>query len=126
MNNFTTAAVASLIASIGIIIIALIIFSSPAPGSPYCMTKEEARAKWPKEHLYWHTENRCWDATRGWTASRRALAQVKGPTSPAPVVRRYMYPLDANGNIDRKFEDHCCWPDIISLKAWMIEKAGQK
>jgi hypothetical protein len=26
-----------------------------------CLTKAEARAKWPKAHLYWHGADHCWD-----------------------------------------------------------------
>ena len=37
---------------------------------PTCLTKAEARKKFPKAHLYWHTQHRCWDATPTWRASR--------------------------------------------------------
>jgi hypothetical protein len=46
--------------------------SSPALSSPSCMTQNEARAKFPAAHLWWHGPNRCWDATPG---GRRYLAQ---------------------------------------------------
>jgi hypothetical protein len=29
-----------------------------------CLTKPEARKLWPREHIYWHTEAHCWDASR--------------------------------------------------------------
>ena len=36
--------------------------SPPAPaGAAPCLTHREARAKWPAAHLYWHTDERCWD-----------------------------------------------------------------
>jgi hypothetical protein len=42
-----------------------------------CLTNAEARKIWPREHLYWHTSARCWDATPSaeWRAksSRQAL-----------------------------------------------------
>ena len=28
-----------------------------------CYTHSEARAKWPDQHIFWHTENRCWDTS---------------------------------------------------------------
>jgi hypothetical protein len=28
-----------------------------------CLTNDEARRIWPREHLYWHTGAHCWDAT---------------------------------------------------------------
>ena len=45
---------------------------SPSLASPSCMTQSEARAKFPREHLWWHGPNRCWDAT---PPSRARLAQ---------------------------------------------------
>ena len=46
--------------------------STPALSSPSCMTQSEARAKFPKEHLWWHGSGHCWDAT---PPSRQRLAQ---------------------------------------------------
>ena len=46
--------------------------STPALSSPSCMTQSEARAKFPKEHLWWRGAGRCWDAT---PPSRQRLAQ---------------------------------------------------
>lgn len=34
-------------------------------GSPSCLTKHEARAKWPTAHLYWFSGNHCWSNRRG-------------------------------------------------------------
>jgi hypothetical protein len=43
-----------------------------------CLTNEEARKIWPREHLYWHTGARCWDTST--PAEYRARAQPKpGP-----------------------------------------------
>jgi len=33
---------------------------SAAAAAP-CYTRMEARHLWPDGHLYWHTDNRCWD-----------------------------------------------------------------
>lgn len=57
---------------VAIIAAAMALASSPALASPSCMTQSEARAKFPKEHLWWHGPNRCWDAT---PPSRRRLAE---------------------------------------------------
>ena len=46
--------------------------STPALSSPSCMTQSEARAKFPKEHLWWHGAGHCWDAN---APSRQRLAQ---------------------------------------------------
>lgn len=57
---------------VAIIAAAIALASSPALASPSCMTQSEARAKFPKEHLWWRGPNRCWDAT---PPSRQRLAQ---------------------------------------------------
>ncbi|MBI5319324.1 hypothetical protein [Bradyrhizobium sp.] len=48
------------------------------------MTQSEARAKFPKEHLWWHGPNRCWDAT---PPSRARLAQRNKTREAKPVSR---------------------------------------
>ena len=57
---------------VAIIVVAVVLVSSPALASPSCMTQSEARAKFATSHLYWHGPNRCWDAT---PPSRQRLAQ---------------------------------------------------
>jgi hypothetical protein len=44
-----------------ILAIAITIGPSLAYGSPVCMTESEARAKFPKAHLYTHGSERCWN-----------------------------------------------------------------
>lgn len=39
----------------------LVFAAAAADTNPPCLTKEQARAKWPKEYIYWHGANRCWD-----------------------------------------------------------------
>src|SRR5262245_14670192 len=42
----------------------VIVFALIAPGvhaSPECMTKQEARAKWPTNPIYQHGSSRCWN-----------------------------------------------------------------
>jgi len=34
------------------------------PRNSACLTEKEARARWPKDHLYWHGPDRCWDNSR--------------------------------------------------------------
>jgi len=56
---------------IAIIVVTVAVVSTPSLASPSCMTITEARAAFPKKHLYWHGPNRCWDANPG----RQRLAQ---------------------------------------------------
>ena len=36
-----------------------------ADNNPPCLTKEQARAKWPNDYLHWHTAHHCWNNERG-------------------------------------------------------------
>jgi hypothetical protein len=67
---------------VAIIAAALALVSSPAISSPSCMTQSEARAKFPKEHLWWHGAGHCWDAT---PPSRARLAQRNKSREARPV-----------------------------------------
>ena len=57
-----------------------------------CLTKEQARARWQGQWLYWHGSNRCWDNQRGrqvaYSVNRNPLQLGKPP-------------VDANGNQGR-------------------------
>jgi hypothetical protein len=48
-----------------------------------CMTKEQARAKYPKQVIYWHTAKRCWNNS--------PVRAVHARTAPPP-------PTDVSGN----------------------------
>jgi hypothetical protein len=60
-----------------------------ADNNPPCLTKEQARAKWPKEYIYWHTAHHCWDATRG-RANTAAKADGTVQIIRAPQPNRAM------------------------------------
>ncbi len=47
--------------AIPIIVGVIATFAAPAAGSPSCMTQEEARTAFPRDHIYWHGPQRCWD-----------------------------------------------------------------
>jgi hypothetical protein len=61
------------------IAVAIMMGPSLAYGSPACMTQSEARAKFPKAHLYWHGREHCWNDSAAF--SSRALAAVPAPSS---------------------------------------------
>ena len=43
------------------LVIAFSLIAPDVQASPECMTKQEARAKWPTKPIYWHGSNRCWN-----------------------------------------------------------------
>jgi hypothetical protein len=59
--------------------VAIMMGPSLAYGSPACMTQSEARAKFPKAHLYWYGSERCWNDSAAF--SSRAFAAVPARSS---------------------------------------------
>lgn len=53
-----------------------------------CLTKDQARAKWPGAWLYWHGSSRCWDNQRG---GRQVYSSNRNP------LQLGKPPIDANG-----------------------------
>ena len=48
---------------VAMIVVAVLVVTTPSEASKSCMTKAEARQQLGSVHLYWHGPNRCWDAT---------------------------------------------------------------
>ena len=48
---------------VAVIVVAVLVVTTPSEASKSCMTKAEARQQFGSVHLYWHGPNRCWDAT---------------------------------------------------------------
>ena len=44
-----------------LLVIAFSLIAPDVQASPECMTKQEARAKWPTKPIYWHGSSRCWN-----------------------------------------------------------------
>jgi hypothetical protein len=43
------------------------------------MTESEARAKFPKAHLYWHRNEHCWDDRPGYASRALPAVPVQSP-----------------------------------------------
>jgi hypothetical protein len=50
--------------------------------NPHCLTKEQARAKYPGQVIYWRTANRCWGDVKPGHAVNRTL---KGGRQDTPI-----------------------------------------
>jgi hypothetical protein len=60
---------------LALVLVVMLLAAFPALASPNCMTKHEARARYPTTWLYWHTERHCWDATAGHRSRSVKLAK---------------------------------------------------
>jgi hypothetical protein len=66
-----------------------LIFSGPAKGADVaCMSKAEARAKFPKQIIYWHTINRCWDNVPVKVAHARKAGKLPSVDASGNAIRR--------------------------------------
>src|SRR5215472_17303115 len=67
-----------------ILAVAILIGPSLVYGSSTCMTESEARAKFPKAHLYWHRSEHCWDDNPGYGSRTLTAVPMQSPR-PAPA-----------------------------------------
>jgi len=58
---------------VAVIVVGLVVLSTPSQASRSCMTQAEARQQFATSHLYWHGSH-CWDAM---TPSQRVLHPVR-------------------------------------------------
>ena len=111
------------------LLLALGLAALGADVNPACMTKAQAKAKWPKAWLYWHTAAHCWDNQRGGRHGPRQqhYAQAedfKGKKSDRlKFVNQDDYnELDAQANGDTFFraEPLQLWPPILEPRPKFI------
>jgi len=77
-------------------VIAFALLSTAAQASPSCMSKSEARQAFATSHIYWHGEDRCWDATppHRHRAQRREAPPVRAAVPlPPSDMRRFAHAM---------------------------------
>jgi hypothetical protein len=47
---------------VAVIVVLLMVLTTPSEASKSCMTKTEARQRFGSVHIYWHGDGHCWDA----------------------------------------------------------------
>jgi hypothetical protein len=47
---------------VAVIVVSLMVVTTPSEASKSCMTKTEARQHFGSVHIYWHGQDHCWDA----------------------------------------------------------------
>jgi hypothetical protein len=104
-GGFTVPVVTSLLLAIAAVcLIGWLLFGTAfgADNVAPCLTKEQARAKWPKDWIFWHGLNHCWDNVRGRAkTANMPTGEVKIIVAPKPNRARKASrsdAFDANGN----------------------------
>ena len=80
------------------LVIALALIAPDVRASPECMTKQEARAKWPAKPIYLHGSSRCWNDQP--LSSRRSTTPPAN-TSDSATKALALDPPPAEGDKDR-------------------------
>lgn len=83
--------------------IALVSLLQTANATPSCMTQDEARVKYPRAHLFWHTAKRCWDNV---PPGRRVVL-----LQPKQVSEDAIDTIQERQEAERRLET-CCWPPV--------------
>jgi hypothetical protein len=117
-GSFTVPVVISLLlAIVAVCLIGWLLFGTAlgADNAAPCLTKEQARTKWPQEWLYWHGVNHCWDNVRGRAATANMPnGEVKIIVAPKPNRAKRASredALDANGNAVKR--PSIFYPDLM-------------
>jgi hypothetical protein len=85
---------------VAVIVLGLVVVSTPSQASRSCMTRAEARQQFATSHLYWYGSGHCWHAMT--PSRRRVVHRVRenvqreaqrdpaGPNNPEPKWREAM------------------------------------
>ena len=90
-----------------LLVIAFSLIAPDVQASPECMTKQEARAKWPTKPIYWHGSNRCWNDQQ--LSSRRSTAP---PANTSDSVNKALA-LDLSAPRPKATRTEVFYPSII-------------
>jgi hypothetical protein len=107
-----------------IVVLAVMIITTMkvAGASASCMTKREARAIWPRAHIYWHSADHCWDNRRGRHGRRYkdplmggAVRAVRNqvPTKQQIFDKTPASKADKIIDMEKWMAENCCWPDFL-------------
>lgn len=106
--------------SIALATLALLAISAlVAMGSDACKTYEQARAQWPRDHLYWHGSEHCWDNHRKHSPApdrlKRVYAQAGKPQLAKDDFEHTYNEIDAIADRDPFF-------NARPIPYWQIER----
>ena len=121
---------------VAVIVVGLVVVSTPSQASRSCMTQAEARRQFATSHLYWHGSH-CWDAM---TPSRRGVVprvrenvqreaerDAPEPNNPEPKWRETMPEmLTANEAPSPSVNWENRWVEIAQVPTLAGDKAAQE
>lgn len=82
---------------VAVIIVSIVVVTTPSFASDACMTKAEARQHFATSHLYWHGPDHCWDAKPVRRRLTRSIQQNADEQVRAPKWREARSELRLDG-----------------------------
>src|SRR5438445_12912322 len=95
---------------VAVIVVTLLVATTPSEASESCMSKAEARQHFPTLHIYWHGPDHCWGA-------------MPAGSHPMHQVRCRAPSHEAQRAIDQPKIDQPTWRDAMSA---MLADDGSK
>jgi hypothetical protein len=107
-----------------LLVVPFALIAPDVQASPECMTKQEARAKWPAKSIYLHGSSRCWDdqlvknsADTDFFTGTSAITDTDLFTG-APITGwPLLIDIDDEAPNPNDGVDGCCWPSLDALRA---------
>jgi hypothetical protein len=90
------------------LVIAFLLIALDVQASPACMTKQEARTKWPTKPIYQHGSSHCWNAQQ--LSSRRSTAP---PTNISDSATKASRSLDLSPPSPKATKTEVFFPSTI-------------
>jgi hypothetical protein len=87
------------------LVIALALIAPDVQASPECMTKQEARAKWPAKAIYLHGSSRCWND--------QPLSSRRSTTPPADTSDSATKALALDPSMPKATKTEIFFPSVV-------------
>jgi hypothetical protein len=103
---------------VAVMVVTLLVCTSPSLASESCMSMAEARRQFPNIHIYWHGSGHCWDGTAG-QQHHRIIHRVQREV-PIREVQQKMdrpntdQPATDQSKTDQPAIDQSKWRDAMS------------
>jgi hypothetical protein len=112
------------------LVLAFLLMTPDVQASPECMTKQEARAKWPTKPIYSHGSSRCWNdqplssrrsttpPTNTSDSATKALAFVSAPRPKATKPEVFFPSIIVNNSVSTDLFNSAPmtgWPVLIDI-----------
>jgi hypothetical protein len=98
---------------VAVVVVTLLVYTSPSLASESCMSMAEARRQFPNIHIYWHGPGHCWDGTAA-AAQHQRIHRVQRGGPIREVQQKEVQQKVDQANTDQPATDQSKWRDAMS------------